>query len=186
MSTVEIVVFLVLWIALVFLSALVVLLYRQLERAYLGSSVQAQLAIGSLFPALEIATADGLQPYTFPQTVETAYALIVSTSCSSCFEALKLLPELVDHEQIIVFTAGEWKPDVFRVTEGLISHVLGHPPDAERALGLSVYPAIIATRQGRIVASTGEHTRAKLAKFVSDAEKVNLAELVTDHIAMAT
>lgn len=184
LSAAEITAFVTLWVALILLSGLVVLLYRQLERAYLATGGEAQLAAGSPFPELEIATGDGLQLFPWPSSAATMYAVLVSTKCQKCFEALEYLPSLIESERILVFTAGEWTPDVRKATEGLTCHVLGHPPDAERSLGLSGYPTVIATRQGHVLASTGEHTRSKLARFVTDAEAADIPKLTPEPIGM--
>lgn len=176
MSTTTIVAFSALWFVLIVLALLVLLLYRQVERAYLRGNQGAQLAVGSRMPPIEVAMKTGVSRYDYPQDPVTTYAVVATTKCEDCISVLESLPGLVPKERMTLFTAGEWNPRFRSAATGYAVHALGHPPDAERALGISGYPTIIAIRDGRVVASTGDHSHSRLAAFVAAAEELKLGE----------
>lgn len=176
MKTTVIVAFLALWFVLIVLALLVLLLYRQFERTYLGSNQGASLAPGSRLPPVEVATEAGLWVLELPPMSATTYAVVATTKCEDCLRILENLPSLVSRERITLFTAGEWNPRFREAARGYVAYALGHPPDAERALGISGYPTTIAVRDGRVVGSTGDHSHARLAGFVAAAEELNLSE----------
>lgn len=68
MSTIEIIAFGSLWLTLLALALLLLLLYRQVERAYQRASREqaSGLAPGVEVPELEILTATGIETFSLP------------------------------------------------------------------------------------------------------------------------
>ncbi len=158
------------------LAALVILLYRQLARAYDAPAVgRSGVVPGSQATDVEIMTDDGLGFFEFPSSDQPFLATFVSTNCVECHKLLKVLRRLrVD--SLVVFSAGEQNPAFAAASSGLPLHSLGHPPDAERDYGIVIYPTTVVVRHRLVLGSTTGTSDAELTALFDEADH-NWSEL---------
>src|SRR5205807_841192 len=85
MNTTEMAVFVGLWLVLFSLALLVLLMYRQVEKAYSAGSFgrSAGLLPGVEFPGIEVIVAEGMTTLSFPTEGRIVVAFL-STTCDAC------------------------------------------------------------------------------------------------------
>lgn len=152
MSTVETVVFAVLWFSVLTLGALLLLLYRQVDRAYrVGASSNARtLPAGSVAPPIEIV--DGANTrFLDLDGVSLSILVFLETGCPSCRE---LLPHMKRDEtaRIVALVSGDSASQDFSADCEI--YWLSHPPDVIKNYGIGSYPTAYVLRDS-VVKSGG-------------------------------
>ncbi|MCP9486399.1 MAG: hypothetical protein MSC30_11100 [Gaiellaceae bacterium MAG52_C11] len=161
MTEIELIAYGTLWTLLVLLGVLVLVLYRQLEKAYAARAEQAPaITAGSPAPAIEVVSPAGVEIYNFPKVRSRVLATFVSPSCNDCRKLLLLLREHFSGEEVVVFSSGEWSDGFSGAVDGFALRDLAHTWDAARVYGLSVFPTTFAIEDGKVM---GHTTQASLS-----------------------
>jgi thiol-disulfide isomerase/thioredoxin len=173
MTPLEVVAFAALWLIACVLGGLVLLLYRQIERAYQLQAGQAGgLLPGVEAPGLEIIGTEGTEPLLIPVDDSRMTVLaFMSTVCEACE---KLMPALENdalvNASVIALMSGETtKWTVPSENPRVQMHWLAHPPDAVKRYGASVTPFLYVLRGRVILASKAVSTRAALKRLLDEA-----------------
>lgn len=157
MNGIELVAFGALWCIFAALTALVALLYRQVERAYQRSAaVQAAgIVAGNEIPDLEVATETGVEPLEHSPDGSLAIMAFVTPECDACKALLGDLKVGFDGvDRILVLVNGETSGALREAVRDLEILWLAHPNDAVRHYGVTVVPLVYVVR-GRMVLASG-------------------------------
>jgi len=153
MSGLEVLVFLVMWSVVILLLGLLLVIYRQVDRAYrLGGRSVAQnlLPAGAPAPPIEVLAGrgEGVVKWDGPQPSVIAF---LDTGCPSCRE---LLAELRPHPtiRIAAIVSGPAESDEF-VGECEM-HWAAHPPDVLQGYGITQFPSVVAVANGHVLLAT--------------------------------
>lgn len=173
MSSIEMVAFGILWVIALVLGGLLLLLYRQVEKAYRQDQ---QVQTGGLLPgveapALEVISDEGNVPLQLPLPGELALIVFMTTTCDAC---AKLLPVLADDRvtdaRVIALVSGGRTSDVAMPTSPRVELLwLAHPPDATKRYGATVAPFLYVVRGRTILASKTTATREGVAELIEEA-----------------
>jgi thiol-disulfide isomerase/thioredoxin len=164
----ETIAFAVLWVILICLAVLVLLLYKQLERAYAGTpGSNSGLSAGSRVPDLEVINSTGLSWYRFPDVDDPILAAFVSTTCAGCYDLLRTLDRDVDEYRKEVFTVGEISDEFRRAVGSLSYQALAHPYDAEHGLGLTALPTLFLVGRRVVLGTTTATGRKGIQRFLT-------------------
>ena len=173
MTSIEMVAFGALWAIAFVMGALLLLLYRQVEKAY-RQDLQEQaggLLPGVEAPPLEVLTDEGNVPLQLPYPGELALLAFMTTTCDACS---KLLPILADDRvtdaRVIVLVSGGRAADVDIPDNPRVEVLwLAHPPDATRRYGASIAPFVYVVRGRTVLASKTISTRDGVAELLDEA-----------------
>ena len=173
MSSIEMVVFGALWAIAFVMGALLLLLYRQVEKAY-RQDLQEQsggLLPGVEAPPLEVLNDEGNVPLQLPYPGELALVAFMTTTCDAC---TKLLPILADDRvtdaRVLTLMSGGRAADVEIPDNPRVEVLwLAHPPDATRRYGASIAPFVYVLRGRTVLASKTVSTREGVADLREDA-----------------
>jgi hypothetical protein len=172
-----------LWVVVFGLLALVLLLYRHVERAYGGSEFgrSAGLMPGVEVPSIEIMTNEGPAPLMLPDESEDRYLLaFVSADCAGCASLLDILgrEEVFDGYAVAVLVqpvpAGH---PMHEPPPNVRMHGAASPADIRRHFGISFVPLVYVMRGMRVLAAGGGATEAELKKLLVTARE-NEAEVM--------
>jgi hypothetical protein len=165
-----------LWLFAALLAVLVLILYRQLERAYQAGTtgVDAALLPGVQAPDLEIVMPDGqLVPFEFPAPDQIGLLAFVSSDCDSCLTLMKAMRkfEVRLPGGVIALVNGEddGRLRPFR-TERTQVHWLAHPPDAIYRYGVNRVPLVYAVRGRTVLASAHIASAKGVEDLLAEAE----------------
>lgn len=186
MSMFELVVFGALWLVLAALGTLVLVLYRQVEKAYAAadSIVNAGLAAGTEAPDLEVMSSEGVGPLAFPSDDELVALAFLTTSCEDCVEFVDMLRERNDFPgRVIGLVSG---PDQGEISDEGVERFqalwVAHPPDIVRTWGIGTTPFAYVLRGRTIVASGSVRSRSDVEELLQQAaafESQSAAETVS-------
>lgn len=148
MSPGHTILFTTLWLVLLAFAGLLLLLYRQVARAYSdGLATKALLAEGSDAPAIEVVKGSRFVPIDFSRSCPTVLTFM-EIGCSSCNQLLPRMTGRAGVRLVALFgNAGERPQALPDDCEALW---LAHPHDALTAYGVSAYPTAVVVRDGRI------------------------------------
>ncbi len=168
MTTLEMVVFATMWFAVIFLAGLLLLLYRQVDRAYgtNAASVARVLPVGSEAPAIEILDGDRMVPLTL--TGERPLLIsFLEAGCPSCQE---LLPDLRVSEslRVIALISGDAHSGDFRVD--CEAYSLAHPPDVIKSYGIGSFPTTYLIKNGRVAQASALRSAEDYREMASQAK----------------
>jgi hypothetical protein len=174
MKSIEVVGFGTLWVILMLLGGLILLLYRQVERAYQG---QTGTQVGGLMPGVEapeigVLADDGKQePLRLPGPTEIALLAFVSVGCDSCTQLLNLLSgQKVFKGRAVGLVNGQTPRDYQVLRKKMELRWLFHPPDVTRDYGITATPTVYVLRGRTVLASKVVSTKAGLEGLLADAE----------------
>lgn len=189
MSDLQVVVFTVLWTVLGSLLALLFLLYREVERAYVRGTETSSVALlpGVETPDIDILTDQGEAPLEFPADDELGVLLFLTTTCTSCVDLLeKLTSESSPVVTTMALLSGEglsryagYRSQTLRV------HWLAHPPDATRDYGVAIVPTAYAIRGRTVLASKSVKMPRDLDQLITEAYEMEM-ELAGGDSGVAT
>lgn len=176
MTPLQTLAFSVLWLAVLTLAGLVLLLYRQVDKAYRESrDVQsAALLPGIEAPAIEVLDGPEIVPLRMP--VEDSYYLMafVSSSCGGCQQLMSELskdPPKVG-KVVVLLTEGPGFPDLRdKLPSSIEIHSLAHPPDVRQDYGVTVVPLVYALKGNTVLAAKSVSTIDGIHELMSEAVK---------------
>jgi hypothetical protein len=173
MSSVEMVVFGALWLVLAVLAALVLLLYRQVEKAYRTTTGLENVGLppGVEAPDVEVMTKDGVMRLTFPSEPDLTMLAFLTPTCSDCLKLVDVLKE--NHlfpGQILGLVSGEGRGEITDGEDGKFRALwVAHPPDVMRSYGVTTTPLVYILRGRTVLASDSVHSRAGVERLVRNA-----------------
>jgi hypothetical protein len=173
MSPLELIAFGGLWTIACVLCALVLLLYRQVEKAYRhqGQTQAGGLLPGVEAPDIEILTSNGNEPLRLPQDHRLALLAFMTTQCDACSKFLPVLADdsATDAEVIVLMSGGRAADVVIPESPRVDVLWLAHPPDAVHRYGASVAPFVYVLRGRTVLASKTISSREALAQLLDEA-----------------
>jgi hypothetical protein len=156
------------------LAALVLLLYRQVEKAYqegIGGQ-SGGLLPGVNAPDIEVTFDKRDQPLAFPAADELAILAFVSTDCDACGSLVTALDRQVDFRGTVLGLVNGEKNSRFPPKH--LSRVrllwLAHPPDVIRSYGASTVPMVYVVRGRTILASKVVATASGVERLLEEAQ----------------
>jgi len=174
MSPIERTVFVVLWLAVLLLAALLVMIYRQVDRAYRRSALDRMrgLPAGTPVPTVEV-LADGQQTALRLDPDEAVQALVfVSTDCKVCSTLRADLNRVWPLEdRLTVLVTGEFHKPEEAEWPGRVLWVT-HSFDVAREFGVVVVPFAYAIASGAIVASRAIGGSSELRALFDEAHQI--------------
>lgn len=179
MNSIQTVAYLLLWVLAVGLAGLVLLLYRQVERAYedsLGTQGSGMLA-GVEVPDIEVSLDKKDQPFQFPTNNELSLLAFLSTECDACVKLIKALDHDVEFDGSVVGMVSGERNTEFPPTD--LTRVrllwLSHPPDVIRSFGASAVPMVYVLRGRTVLASKLVATAAGVRRLLAEASEYERA-----------
>lgn len=175
MKGIELVAFGSLWAVLIALGALVLMLYRQIDRAYQS---QAQSLAGGLLPGvdapeIEVLGAKSEEPLRFPKDDEFAVFAFVSVGCDACIQLLKVLRDKeVFQGRAVGLVNGQTSRQFGILEKQMELRWLAHPPDIVRNYGVTATPTVYVIRGRTVLASKVVSTKAGLTNLLDEAVAV--------------
>lgn len=172
MSALETTAFGVLWLIAIILAALLLTLYRQVDKAYRHQDLEsAGLLPGVEAPALDILTDSGIEPLELPTDGALTWIAFLTTTCDACTRLIPLLAnDAVTDLPVIALMSGEKHSDTVIPTSARVhTHWLAHPPDAVKRYGAAVAPFVYVLRGRTVLASRSVSTESGLAKLLNEA-----------------
>jgi hypothetical protein len=149
----------VLWVAVLGLMALVLLLYRQVDRAYAGgrASKTGGLKPGVQLPEVTIISDDGVGALELPGGPEPSLLAFVSLDCDGCNALMKTLARRKAFNGTVMAVVVEGIPRGLPVPDlppEVTTYAAHSGAQLRRALGITVVPLVYVLR-GRTVLATG-------------------------------
>jgi hypothetical protein len=180
MTTQQSIVIAVMWMVVAGLFALVLLLYRSVERAYRQSSrgQQGGLLPGAEAPPVEILTGDGIE-FLPPLATDRPYFLgFVNGDCDDCARLLDALLDGAGHSTraALVLVDGRAFERPIPVDAPVEVHPAAHPPDIQRGYGVSVLPLVYVMRNRTVLAVGSPAAPEQVHELLEDARRIE-AEL---------
>lgn len=165
-----------LWIVLAALAGLVLVLYRQVDKAYAlgGLEDSDPLPAGTAAPPLEVIRHDGSDALLEPPSQNSPYAVVfLLPSCSSCIQLVKSIrsdPELV--ENTIGLLSGETTGEfALERVSPLRMYSLAHPPDALGPYSVSRTPMAYVLFDGTILGGRYVGSSDELRSLMEEASR---------------
>lgn len=184
MSTGQTVVAATLWVVVMALLALVLLLYRHVDRAYSGRSGfgrTAGLMPGVEVPPIEIVGEAGISVLRLPEESEERYLLaFVSAECAGCVSLLETLGKEQAFDGTAVAILIQPVPIGHPVPEAppnVQMHGAASPADIRRHFGITFVPLVYVMRGLKVLAAGGGATEAELKELLVTASE-NEAEVM--------
>jgi hypothetical protein len=172
MTSIEVVAFGTLWVGFLTLGALVLVLYRQVEKAYSTSEAgeSGGLLAGVEAPDVEVAGPQGTEPLRFPEPGELALLGFVTATCEGCAELVRSFRAMDDFDgRIIGLVNGEDTGELRDAGPHVEMRWLAHPPDVIRSFGIRTVPHTYVVRGRTVLASGGAMSRRGLEQLVDNA-----------------
>jgi hypothetical protein len=173
-QTIVVVVF---WFALIGLAGLILLLFRQVERAYRHTADvhQAGLLPGVEAPDIEVLVGSRIVPLGFPEDQHHVLAF-VNGDCDICAELLKELAVggVFDGPiEALLMDASGPPIDPASLPARISIHAVAHPPDIRRSYGVSVTPFVYFMNGKTVLSARSVWTAAGLSKLVDEAQSAD-------------
>ena len=160
-SDLETTVWIVLWVLVLVIVALVALLYRQLEKVYATDSpAQSTLPTGAAAQPIEVADDGHIVSQTF--NAKTQLFAFVSTTCSTCLDFVREFRRYAETGNGLMLVIGEKTPEFARALGDTTASWVAHPPDVERVYGLTGYPTVYLVEDGIVAGVSTRGTAADL------------------------
>jgi len=175
MKPIEVVAFGSLWAVLVALGGLVLLLYRQVDRAYQSQAISqnAGLLPGVEAPEIEVLGDAGEEPLQFPKSGELALLAFVSAGCDACVQLLRILRDRKVFQGRAVGLVNGQTPREFAILRKQMElKWLSHPPDITRSYGVTATPTVYVVNGRTVLASKVVSTKAGLQALLAEAHEV--------------
>jgi hypothetical protein len=161
MKPIETVAFGTLWVVLLALAGLVLVLYRQLDKAYRESTgaVSNALPRGTKAPPVAVLGDSEIEEdLTLPEG-ELAVLAFVTTACEACADLVKRLMSGEDapSTRTAVLVTGEGYRDYVGVGEPRVTmHWIVSPADVKDDWRVSLVPMLYAVRDGIVLAASND------------------------------
>lgn len=165
MSSLESVVFGAMWVTVLVMGGLLLLLYRQVDRAYRSISRSMEmLPRGSKVPAIEIINGTEFEPLELSEP--NVILLFLDTGCPSC---RILLPKVSNYEgiRVVALMSGDGRSQDFRAECEV--YWLSHPPDVVQQFGISSFPLAYSVRDAEVALASPVATIKDFESFLAKA-----------------
>lgn len=159
MTSVEVVSFAALWAALIALAALVVLLYRELDRAYArpeAGEMARGLPPDSPIPPLLVVKPDGSEELRLGERKALALLAILSTECEACERTMTVLQEWAATMPVWALIAGTGGKFQSIETPGLELYSVHNPADVAHKFLVNLVPTVFLVHGGKVRGHTGD------------------------------
>lgn len=173
MTSIQTLAYITLWLVLMALAGLLLLLYRQVEKAYQESidGEASGLLSGVRAPDIEITWDKRDQPLSFPDEQTLGLLAFVSTDCEACAKLVTAVDRRLDFDgPIIGLVNGEhnaqFPPKDLKRVE---LRWLAHPPDVIRSYGASSVPMVYVIRGRTVLASKVVATASGVERLIDEA-----------------
>lgn len=183
MSTGQTVVAATLWVVVLALLALVLLLYRHVDRAYSRGGVGSSVGLmpGVEVPPIEIVGEDGISVLRLPEETEEPYLLaFVSAECAGCVSLLETLGKEQAFNGVAIAILIQPVPIGHPVPEpppNVQMHGAAAPADIRRHFGITFVPLVYVMRGAKVLAGGGGATEAEVEQLLATASE-NEAEVM--------
>lgn len=180
MTNVQLAVYLILWTGVAVLGTFVVLMYRELDRAYGRTQGPVQgggLAEGAAVPPILVVGPGGTDELAIAEKPGPLLLAVVTTDCPACEQTMELLHSGANHDvPVLALVGGSGTKYSNLATDRLELHWLHNPADAGAKLLVTVVPTLYMLMDGLVVASTADGSsdgiRALVATAGSESETV--------------
>jgi hypothetical protein len=145
MSPLEVTGFGALWLVFLVLAGLLLVLYRQVEKAYETAEIDDK---GALLPGVEVPDVEviadyGIAPLELPPDAGEVLLAITSASCSACSTLVKTLADDgVSSGRRVVLVEGDSPAGLWGAPRNVEIWALAHPPDVIRHFGVTNVPLL--------------------------------------------
>lgn len=175
MNTTQALAFGTLWIVLFALAALVLVLYRQVERAYRDGRPAAVNALpaGSDAPPVSVISEGAIRTVSAPE--EPTLIVFVTSSCAACRETMRLLmgdPQLNPGRTLVFITGQGYEHEARDSPPGTSLFAVASPADVNSDYRLTVVPMIYLVTNRRVVAATSDGSVSGLQTLLGALEPV--------------
>ena len=176
MTTGQTVVAATLWVVVLGLLALVLLLYRHVDRAYSANDFgkSAGLMPGVDVPPIEIMTNSGPMPLRTPKPEEGPYLLaFVNADCAGCAALLETLRKERVFKGTAIAIMVQPVPvghPMHEAPPNVEMHGAASPADVRRHFGITFVPLVYIMRGTRVLASGGGATEGEVRELVATAK----------------
>jgi hypothetical protein len=173
MSPIETVAFGTLWVVLLALGALVLVLYRQLDKAYRESTGAATNALerGTQAPPIAVLGESEIEDLALPAD-DLAVLAFVTTSCTACDDLVKRLTSGDDapSARTVVLVTGEGYREYVGVGAPRVTmHWIVSPADVKADWRVSLVPMLYAVRDGVVLAASIDGSPDGVRALLDDA-----------------
>jgi hypothetical protein len=174
MTSIQAISAIVLWALVLALSALVIMLYREVDLAY-GKATRVSrpgLPIGSAFPGIDVVDATrGEVPLRLHDSRGPAVIAVVSSTCSACAETVARAFERgsTSCPLVVLVTGAGWRYEEFETDLRATIRWISNPGDVLARLKVSVVPSLFAVRDGIVVESTTDGSDSGLVAMIRSA-----------------
>lgn len=167
MTSVEVVAFSVAWIALLALAALVLLLYRQVEKAYRRSTSAGHegLPAGAVAPEIAVVHDGGIEALELPED-EPALLVFVSTDCDACRGLMRLLDDGTSLATFALVTGDGMREYLEPRNPRLRVRWVASPADIHEQYRVSLVPTLCVVQDGHVLGSTTDGSPAGLRQLL--------------------
>jgi hypothetical protein len=182
MNGLETIAFGTLWCVLLTLGALVLLLYRQVDRSYAAALTGARgaLSLGAITPEIEIVRGTTITGWRLPDDDKVRVVAFLSTSCQACERLARTLAKRSDElPQTVALIVGEDRGEFHALSSGVEKIWIAHPPEAVRAFGVTTYPLVYVLRGRTVLASKNVTTAGGVERLLRQARSNEGERLVT-------
>jgi hypothetical protein len=172
-SPIETVAFAVLWVVLLSLAALVLLLYRQVEKAYQQSTAVASnpLPPGTTAPDIDVVYEGQIRPLDFPADGDALLVFVTST-CDACRSLLRWLASSGDAppvETIVLITGEGFREFLDRTSHHLTLRWIASPADINQQYRVNLVPMLYLVRDRTILGASNDSSPAAVRALLAEA-----------------
>ena len=169
MTPVEVVAFSVVWIALLALAALVLLLYRQVEKAYRRSTGVSHegLPVGAVAPEIGIVLDGSIQALELPAS-EPALLAFVSNNCDACRGLMRMLDDGTSLATFALVTGDGMREYLNPRNPRLQVHWVASPGDIHEQYRVNLVPTLCVVQDGHVLGSSTDGSPEGLRQLLAD------------------
>lgn len=164
----------VLWLVGLVIMGLLLLVYRQLDRAYGAPSVSpgVLLPVGAVAPAVEVIDEhgkDGLGWLEYRQPTEWSVLIFVDPECQACLRLLEVIHEnKFDVDRfLVVASAGEIPKELVPSERNVQWYGMTHPGNVRRDFGVHATPVVYVLKGATVLAARSVSTKAALEELLT-------------------
>lgn len=170
-----------LWVVLFVLAALVLVLYRQVEKAYRYSAGVADSALrpGSVVPDVAVVREGVIQPVPYPER-ELSFVVFVTSTCSSCRDLMQRLDssEGVGPRVVALVTGDGFQEYSEPRNQRMATYWVSSPADVHDQFGVNLVPMVYVIRDRTVLGATHDSSdsglRALLAQVEAASTRLNV------------
>jgi hypothetical protein len=172
MSPGQTIAFGILWLSVIFLGALVLLVYREVERAY---SVDPKRQSGGLLegvplPDLEVVEGTEVVPLPGLRSEDSFLMVFVKQTCRGCESMLKILRTAqLDVRAVVVVLEGRTAEIRLTLPSTTEVYEAAYPDDTARNYGITVVPLAYVVEGGKVLVAGSPENLSEVQSLVDRA-----------------